>query len=125
MHPRSKHRRIINCTNNRQRDFNDFLDTCAARGANCSTNHIIIRSTTRLKLRNQFNKKVDKQLFKKPYISKQRNVDIQNELETKLKKQFTLIKGTEEEKWSLFRDAVYHAESDVLYSGCVTRRHEE
>jgi len=57
MHPRSKHWHLIDFIITRQSNLSDFMDTRAMRGANCSTDHIMIRSTTRLEIHKQFKKK--------------------------------------------------------------------
>jgi len=98
------------------------MDTHATRGANCSTDHIMIRSTTRLKIRNQFKKK-GKQPVRKLDVSKLKNDDTRSKLEANLGEKLTLASGLVEEKWSLYREAVYRVSSDVL--GSVTRKHED
>ena len=122
MHPRSKHWHLIDFIITRQRDLGDFLDTRAVRGANCSTDHIMIRSTTRLKIRKQFKKK-GKQLVRKLDISKLKDDHTRDELEATLNEKLTQNAGSVEEKWSSFRDTVYQVSSEVL--GSVTRKHED
>ena len=56
MHPRSKHWHLIDFIITRQRDLPDFLDTRAMRGANCSTDHILIQSRVKLKVRRKMKK---------------------------------------------------------------------
>ena len=51
MHPRSKHWHIINCVFVRRRDMNEDQITRAMRGAECATNHRLIRYTLRLTVR--------------------------------------------------------------------------
>ena len=51
MHPRSKNWHLIDFVITRQRDLPDILDTRAMRGANCSTDHIMIRTKARLSVR--------------------------------------------------------------------------
>ena len=75
MHPRSKHWHLIDFIITRQRDLHDFLDTRAMRGANCSTDHSMIRTTTRLKIRKQIKKK-GKQPIRKLDITKLKNEKI-------------------------------------------------
>jgi len=92
------------------------------RKANCSTDHIMIRSTTRLKIRKQFKKK-GKQPVRKLDVSKLKNDDTRSKLKAYLEKKLTLASGSVEEKWSSYRKAVYQVSSDVL--GSVTRKHED
>ena len=51
MHPRSKHRHLINYVIVRRRDWNEVRITRAIRGAECSTENRLIRSTLRLTVR--------------------------------------------------------------------------
>ena len=51
MHPRSKHWHLIDFVITRQRDLCDIQDTRAMRGANCSTDHVMIRTRSKLKVR--------------------------------------------------------------------------
>jgi len=81
----------------------------------------MIRSTTRIKIHKLFKKK-GKKLFRKLDISKLKNVEIGNELETNLNEQLTQTDKTVEDKCSSFRYTVYRTSSEVL--GCVTRRHK-
>jgi len=97
MHPRSKHWHMIDFIITRQLDFSDFMDTRAMRGVNCSTDHIMIRSTTRLKIRKQFKKK-GKQPVRKLNVSKLKNDDTRSTLEANLKEKLTLASGSVEEK---------------------------
>jgi len=97
------------------------MDTGAMRGANCSTDHIMIKSTTRLKIRKQFKKK-GKQPVKKLDVSKRKNDDTKSKLEANLEEKPTLASGSVEEKWSSYREAMYWVSSDFL--GSVTRKHE-
>ena len=48
MHPRSKHWHLIDYVIVRRRDLNEVQITRAMRGAECSTDHCLIRSTLRL-----------------------------------------------------------------------------
>ena len=51
MHPRSKHWRLIDYVIVRRRDLNEVQLTRTMRGAECSTDHRLIRSTLRLNVR--------------------------------------------------------------------------
>ena len=53
MHPRSKHWHLLDYVLVRQRDQNEVLHTRAMRGAECSTDHNLIRTKLRLKIRPQ------------------------------------------------------------------------
>ena len=48
MHPRSKHWHLLDYIIVRQRDKSDVLDTRAMRGADCGTDHVMLRSRLRI-----------------------------------------------------------------------------
>jgi len=116
-----KHWHLIDFIITRQRDLSEFMDTRAMRGANCSTDHIMIRSTSRLKIPKQFKKK-GKQPIRKLNVSKLKNDDTRSKLEANLEEKLTLASGSVEKKWSSYRKAVYRVSSDVL--GSVTKKQE-
>lgn len=107
-----------------QRSLHNFPDTRAAGGAICSTGHIMIRSTTGLKIRKQLKKKGQScQPVMKPKILKLKNVRIRIELDATLNEQLLQLDGTLAQKWTFFRDTVYKASPEKLSS--VTRKHED
>ena len=53
MHPRSKHWHLLDCIIGRQRDVRDVIDTTAIRGADCGTDHVMLRSRVRICRRKQ------------------------------------------------------------------------
>ena len=50
MHPRSKHFHLLDYIVTRRADFSDVLSTKAMRGAECSTDHYMVRSQIRLQI---------------------------------------------------------------------------
>ena len=56
MHPRSKHWHLIDFVITRQKDRNDVMDTRAMRGADCSTDHLMLRTKIKFSIDNKHNK---------------------------------------------------------------------
>ena len=103
MHPRSKHWHLIDFVITRQRDLPDILDTRAIRGANCSTDLIMIRSTANLKVRWKMRKK--RTLLPKLNVTRHKSLQVQQDLELALTEQFaSLNPDGVEAKWKKFRD---------------------
>ena len=50
MHPRSKHWHVLDYIITRRQDLSDILDTRALRGADCWTDHILLRCKSRFKI---------------------------------------------------------------------------
>ena len=86
MHPRSKHWHLIDFVITRQRDLPDILDKRAMRGANCSTDHIMIRTTANLKVRRKMRKK--RTLRPKLNVTRLKLLQVQKDLELALTEQF-------------------------------------
>ena len=121
MHPRSKHWHLIDFIITRQRDLCDIRDTRAMRGANCSTDHIIIKSKTRLRVRRLMRK--SSQRPKKHNVNKMWSDTIRIELETNINEKLPVLAGSVEEKWSAFKSTVYEVSKDTL--GHVERKHAD
>ena len=56
MHPRSKHWHLIDYVSTRQRDTNDILDTRVMRRADCSSDHLMLRSKVNFYIKPNHNK---------------------------------------------------------------------
>ncbi len=122
MHPRSKNWHLIDFVITRQRDLPDICDTRAMRGANCSTDHIMIRTKAKLKVRRKMKK--GKTSCQKLDVSRLKSVRVQQDLETALTEKLdcTTPEGVEN-KWKVFRKTVYDASKEHL--GTVGRKHED
>lgn len=122
MHPRSKHWHLIDFVITRQRDLTDFMDTRAMRGANCSTDHIMIRSTVNLKVRRKIKK--GKTTHQKLNVRRLKVKKVQQDLEQALNVRLDVTTSTGvENKWRSFKEAVYDVSKEHL--GTVTKRHED
>ena len=124
MHPRSKHWHMIDFIIVRQCDIRDVRVTCAMRGAECWTDHRLVRAVLTLHIapphrnrpktvRISYNVAGLKNLI--------RLAQFQEALNEKL--QDGLTSETSSEKWSSFKDAVAETAKEVL--GAKTRTHED
>ena len=122
MHPRSRHWHLIDYIITRQRDLPDFLDTRAMRGANCSTDHVMIKSTTRLRVRQI--KKKGKLPTKKLDTSRIKIKSVREDLGASLTERLTVVvPGPVEDKWNSFKSIVYEVSREKL--GTIKRKHED
>ena len=85
MHPRSKHWHLLDYVITRQKDLNDVLDTRAMRGADCSTDHIMVRSKIAFTLRKAKIKTRGNSAYKLN-VGKLRNEDVLQEFQTQMDK---------------------------------------
>ena len=124
MHPRSKHWHLIDYVITRRRDIQDVRITRAMRGADCWTDHLLLRcrlsfSIVSRRRRQQANvkKKLDVQKLCKP--------EIKETLVTNLAKQLEHLptEGDIEKAWANFRVAVYDAARLTL--GHKKRKHQD
>ncbi|XP_067023035.1 craniofacial development protein 2-like [Acropora muricata] len=106
MHPRSKHWHQLDFIICRQRDIHDFHITRAMRGAECSTDHLLLRSKVSFQIRRK-RRPQRKKPPKKLDVSQTKNPDVVLALQSELSKrleQVTFCKGVTEENWAKFRD---------------------
>ncbi|XP_033106174.1 craniofacial development protein 2-like [Anneissia japonica] len=122
MHSRSKHWHLIDYIIILQRDLVDILDTRAMRGANCSTDHIMIRSITKFKVRRKMMK--GRKSNYKLNISRIKNRQVQEKLEKTLTERLdTIPPGDAENKWQAFKEVVCNASEEHL--GIATKKQED
>ena len=98
------------------RDIHDFHITRAMRGAECSTDHLLLRSKVSFQIhrkrRPQGKKppmKLDVSQTKNPHII----LALQSELSKRLE-QVTFCKGVTEENWAKFRDEFNSAARETI-----------
>ena len=116
MHPRSKHWHQIDFIITRQSDKSDVLSTCAMRGANCNTDHQLLRARFALVLRKSYNKHTST----KPT---RLNVRALKENQTKSKLDAEITKQLQENplpqndinsKWTSLKDTILKTAEKVL-----------
>jgi hypothetical protein len=124
MHPRSQHWHLIDYIICRQRDLKDFCDTRAMRGANCNTDHIMIKSVTNLTVRKK--RKKSRRLNKKLNVRKLKSKVVTKKLESAMNeklKDLHIQPGTVEDRWDTFKTIVYEISNKAL--GLVGKQHED
>lgn len=125
MHPRSKHWHLLDYIIVRQRDMKEVRDTRAMRGADCGTDHVMLRSKMMVKRRLQHKKsgtrpprKLDTMLLadqvKKTKLSEEMDRNLQD---------WDAENGDLEENWIKLKDTVYSTASNVL--GKQSRKHQD
>jgi len=121
-HPQSKHWHLIDYVITLQRDLKDIHDTRAMRGADCNTDHIMIKSRTSLIIKRKMKK--SKQPSKKLNVSKLKDTGILDGLKTALSEKLSLRPpGTLDDGWKNFKNTVYETSKEKL--GTVGRKHED
>ncbi|XP_038062046.1 uncharacterized protein LOC119732524 [Patiria miniata] len=109
----------------RKRDIADVKITKAKRGADCSTDHRLIRATFNFNitaLRRPQGKKPPKKLN----VTKLKTAAVKCELCSAMNQQFNsveLVSGHIEKDWKCFKDAVHTAAFETL--GPVVREHQD
>lgn len=124
MHPRSKHWHLIDYVITRRRDIQDVHITRAMRGADCWTDHQLLRSKLSFTIANthrrqkaDIKKKLDVQKLSDPATKESLKTNLQghiNNLPTEV---------DPEKAWANFRNAVYDSAKDTL--GHPTRKHQD
>ena len=123
-HPRSKHPTLLDYIITRRCDLRDFRSTRAMRGAECSTDHFMIRSKCNIKLKPHPMRKKGSKPSKKLNVEKLRNQNEKDRLATAMNEALpTLPTGTSEEQWKALKSAVYTTASEIL--GKPTRKHAD
>ena len=124
MHPRSKHWHMIDFIIVRQCDIRDVRVTCAMRGAECWTDHRLVRAVLTLHIAPPHRNR-PKTVRTSYNVAGLKNLihlaQFQEALDEKL--QDGLTSETSSEKWSSFKDAVAETAKEVL--GAKTRTHED
>ena len=105
MHPRSKFWHQLDFIICKQHDIHDFHITRAMRGAECSTDHLLLRSKVTFQIRRKRGPQ-GKKPPKKLDVSQTKNPDVVLALQSELSKrleQVTFCKGETEENWAKLR----------------------
>ena len=123
MHPRAKHWHMIDYAIVRSRDRTDVTITKVMRGAECQTDHKMIR----MKLKMVIHPKIKKSSFKavrKLNVSTLRSAETRHQLAEKINGELTANpidpNGTVTNEWNILRDTVYNTSKMML--GLKTRK---
>lgn len=123
MHPRSKQWHLIDFVITRQRDSKDVLITKAMRGADCWTDHRLVRAKLNIHIVPHHRKrpKIIRQAFDITKLSTLHQ-EFQDHLDGRLETTGPLTGGPEE-KWAIFKEAVTESAKAVL--GPKKRHHQD
>lgn len=125
MHPRSKHWHLLDYIITRHQDLCEILDTRALRGADCWTDHVLLRCKARFIVHKPVRKKPSC-IKRKLDVSRLKCASVVSELQEKLRDQLPALPAdtdTSEHAWSVFRDAVFSAAETAL--GFRKRKHQD
>ena len=115
-HPRSKHWHLLDYVLTRRQDVSDVCSTRAMRGANCDTDHVMIRSKLKLQLTPPRRKTAAKQRTQLN-VSALQNPEISSDLARKMDAildDALSENNTTDELWEEFKTKVYKTSSEVL-----------
>jgi exonuclease III len=124
MHPRSKHWHLIDYVITRRRDIQDVRITRAMRGADCWTDHLLLRSKLSFSIASAHRRqKAD--VKKKLDVQKLADPDTKATLVTNLRDQIESLptEADSGKAWASFRNAVY--DSAKLTLGHPKRKHQD
>lgn len=122
-HPRSKHPTLLDYVLTRRRDMKDICSTRIMRGAECFTDHFMVRTKCNICLK-PLKRKQGSKPPKKLNVGKLCNQEQRNLLETKITESLSPLPiGTTEEHWAKLKNTVYKVASEVL--GKPSRRHAD
>ena len=128
MHPRSKKWHLIDYIIVRQRDRKDVELTRVMRGAECWTDHRLVRAKLMLSLRNHkrnHHKKVARQNINVELLRDSENIRALNKkLDAAIKENLGHEDSTSiEEEWRVFKEVVLNTSKEVL--GTKKRKHRD
>ena len=125
MHPRSKHWHQIDHIICRRSDVQDFRITKAMRGAECSTDHVLLRSKVNIQIKKK-RRPQGKKLPKKLNVTKTKSPEVleylQNNLAIRLEK-LIFKQGETESNWAEFKKQVNEAAVESLET--MKRHHQD
>ena len=116
MHPRSKHWHLLDYIITRHQDLADVLDTRALRGADCWTDHVLLRCKARFAVHKPVQKKASC-IKRKLDVARLKCTSAQTELKERLHELLPTPptdSDTVEDAWAVFRDAVFSAAESAL-----------
>ena len=116
-HPRSKRCHLLDYVITRRVDLADIRSTRAMRGADCSTDHYLIRSLCNLHIK-PHRRKVGSTPVKKLNVSKLADSEMQKVLMAHMETMMNLSdNGTINNQWETLCEKMYKASIDTLFWG--------
>jgi exonuclease III len=125
MHPRSKHWHLLDYVITRQKDRNDVLDTRVMRGADCATDHNMVRSKLAFRVKPQRKKSRGKSTSKLN-VSKLKKPECRQEFQLEMDKNMDYVIDEEksaEERCDMLKTSAYETACEIL--GRPTRKHQD
>ena len=125
MHPRSKHWHLIDYVITRRRDMNDIRVTRAMRGADCWTDHMMLRCKASFRIASR-HRKQPSSVKKKLDVKKLDDPQVQDALRESLARNLQQLPQNAtnlEAAWSSFRDTVHDTAKSVL--GHPKKKHQD
>ena len=125
MHPRSKHWHLLDYVITRQKDLNDVLDTRAMRGADCATDHVMIRSKLAFVLKKASNKTKGKPRQKLNVVrlrSEETCKEFQRQMDNIMDYEDDENMNLEE-RWDKLKTSAYSTAMEIL--GKPDRKHQD
>ena len=117
MHPRSKHYHLLDYVITHKADLADILSTKVMQGAECSTNHYLVRSCLRIKVAHP-RCKTSSTVPRKLDVAKLNTSEYQQTLAQAMDKAFrtnsSTVSGDIEEMWNNFKAIMYTTAANVL-----------
>ena len=118
MHPRSKHFHLLDYVTVRKENLTDVLCTKAMRGAECSTDHYMLRTKLRMRIHVK-RRKAPSEVPKRLDVSKLRKQEHQTTLASEITKALENEESVAEnadinEQWRDLKETVYKTAKDVL-----------
>ena len=128
MHPRSKHWHLIDYIITRQSDIQDFRITKALRGAECWTDHRLIRSLVQFTIRPPNRKQSKKKQLKRSLLQDQAKCsELQDRLSQAIEQlpepNNNLSHDEMNVNWNNFTSSLHHTSAEVL--GFVKKKHQD
>lgn len=125
MHPRSKHWHLLDYIITRQRDQNDVCITRAMRGAECWTDHRLIKSILKLRIRPPHKKQQPRKRFNCRALESPNCVA---NYRSKLAEGLATLEEDSsvldmEDEWAKLRSAIHQAASVTI--GFIQKRHQD
>jgi len=121
MHPRFKHWHPLDYVITRRKDQNDVLDTSAMRGADCSTDHIMIRSKLAVALRKPKRKTSSNSAYKLN-VGKLQNYNVLQEFQEQMDEALDYKDKnavTSEERWEKIKSSALNTATKHLVRGML------
>ena len=126
MHPRSKNWHLIDYVITRRKDIKDVMITRAMRGADCWTDHILVRSKLSLKV-SKHSKRQAAPVKRKLNVNRFSDPSVKETFSDKLAQKFQAAQLDSspdcEKRWASFRDTVYSAAEESV--GHLQRKHQD